>query len=275
VFLPDGTLVPLPNLAAEPFLEGWEQAVLDLLLAAGKITEEIVANIRSWGHSGCSVDPSVRIEAEDTDGVQKLIEYFLRCRFSQARRIEVTGEGTVLYKTGHNRLGRFAEAASENLLPGPKRNFQVFDPLDFLAEVTQHIPDPGEHWIGYDGWYSNKTRGLRAKGQPAAVRPAEQKGPGGREARKRWAALIQQVYQVNPWLCPRCSGTMKIISFIERHQSEVIRRRSSSYGGTSREDSAALWALGTTIGPGAAGGSSRALRVTDSSKSRAVDGAPQ
>jgi hypothetical protein len=198
VFLPDGTLVPLPNLAAEPFLEGWEQAVLDLLLAAGKITEEIVANIRSWGHSGCSVDPSVRIEAEDTDGVQKLIEYFLRCRFSQARRIEVTGEGTVLYKTGHNRLGRFAEAASENLLPGPKRNFQVFDPLDFLAEVTQHIPDPGEHWIGYDGWYSNKTRGLRAKGQPAAVRPAEQKGPGGREARKRWAALIQQVYEVNP-----------------------------------------------------------------------------
>jgi hypothetical protein len=68
---------------------------------------------------------------------------------------------------------------------------------------------------------------------------------------------------------------MKIISFIERHQSEVIRRRSSSYGGTSRKDSAALWALGTRIGPGAAGGSSRALRVTDSSKSQAVDGVPQ
>ncbi len=26
------------------------------------------------------------------------------------------------------------------LVAGPKRNFQVFDPLDFLAEVTQHIP---------------------------------------------------------------------------------------------------------------------------------------
>jgi hypothetical protein len=36
--------------------------------------------------------------------------------------------------------------------------------------------------------------------------------------------LIQQVYQVNPWLCPRCSGTLKIISFIERHQSEVIEK---------------------------------------------------
>jgi O-acetyl-ADP-ribose deacetylase (regulator of RNase III) len=38
---------------------------------------------------------------------------------------------------------------------------------------------------------------------------------------------------------------------------EVIRRRSSSYGGTSREDSPALWALGGDCRPGptAAGGS--------------------
>ena len=50
--------------------------------------------------------------------------------------IEVTGEGKALYKTGDNRLGRFPEAASEDLVAGPKRNFQVFDPLDFLAEVT-------------------------------------------------------------------------------------------------------------------------------------------
>ena len=43
------------------------------------------------------------------------------------------------------------------------RNFQVFDPLDFLAEVTQHIPNTGEHTIRYYGWYSNKSRGMRAK----------------------------------------------------------------------------------------------------------------
>ena len=71
----------------------------------------------------------------------RLIQYFLRCPFSQARMIEVTQEGKVLYKTGDNRLGRFPEAASEDLLPDPRRNFQIFDPLDFLAEVTQHIPE--------------------------------------------------------------------------------------------------------------------------------------
>ncbi len=51
VFLPDGTFLELPKLGSEPFLKLWEQAVFDLLLAEGKITEEVVANIRSWRHS--------------------------------------------------------------------------------------------------------------------------------------------------------------------------------------------------------------------------------
>ncbi|MDA1275997.1 MAG: efflux RND transporter permease subunit, partial [Verrucomicrobia bacterium] len=99
------------------------------------------------------------------DFADSRIEYFLRCPFSQARMIDVTQEGKVLYKSGHNRMNRFPEPASEDLLAGPKRNFQVFDPLDFLAEVTQHVPDPGEHLIRYYGWYSNKNRGRRAKTQ--------------------------------------------------------------------------------------------------------------
>ncbi|MBM3837421.1 MAG: hypothetical protein FJ398_05590, partial [Verrucomicrobia bacterium] len=80
----------------------WEQEVFALLLAEGKITEEVVANIRSWKHSGFSVDQSVRLEAGDRAGIQRLIQYFLRCPFSQARMIEVTNAGKVLYKTGDN-----------------------------------------------------------------------------------------------------------------------------------------------------------------------------
>ncbi len=33
--------------------------------------------------------------------------------------------------------------------------------------------------------------------------------------RKSWARLIQKVYHVNPLICTKCSGQMKIISFIE------------------------------------------------------------
>ena len=59
-------------------------------------------------------------------------------------------------------MGRFPEPGDEELLAGPSRNFQIFDPLDFLAacppqlaerrrKVTQHIPDPGSHLVRYYG----------------------------------------------------------------------------------------------------------------------------
>ena len=41
---------------------------------------------------------------------------------------------------------------------------------------------------------------------------------------KRWAALIKQVYEEDPFLCPKCGREMKIISFIERRQSGVIEK---------------------------------------------------
>ena len=40
--------------------------------------------------------------------------------------------------------------------------------------------------------------------------------------RKAWARLIQKIYEVDPLTCPKCSGTMKIISFIERE--EIIKK---------------------------------------------------
>jgi len=157
--------------------------------------------------------------------VQRLIQYFLRCPFSQARMIEVTEAGKVIYKTEHNTAGRFPEPGDDELLAGPSRNFQVFDPLDFLAEVTQHIPDPGSHLVRYYGGYSNKTRGQRAQRQPTPGGtgiPA--RSPSAREARKGWAALIKQVYASDPIRCPQCGAEMKIIAFIERHQTEVIQK---------------------------------------------------
>ena len=47
----------------------------------------------------------------------------------------------------------------------------MFEPLDFLAELTQHIPEKGDHQIRYYGWYSNKSRGVREKALKAALAP--------------------------------------------------------------------------------------------------------
>ncbi len=44
------------------------------------------------------------------------------------------------------------------------------------------------------------------------------------ETRRRWAALIKRVWQVDPLQCPSCGATMKIVSFIEPTQPDVIRK---------------------------------------------------
>ncbi len=88
--------------------------------------------------------------------------------------------------------------------PAPKGSGPgVFQPLDFLAELTQHIPNQGEHLVRYYGHYSNKTRGLRAKQVAAQADPDAQ--PGGDEQnppiitdpvrldRRRWAMLIKRI----------------------------------------------------------------------------------
>ena len=36
-----------------------------------------------------------------------------------------------------------------------------------------------------------------------------------KESRQNWARLIQKIYEVDPLVCPKCGGEVKIISFIE------------------------------------------------------------
>jgi hypothetical protein len=53
--------------------------------------------------------------------------------------------------------------AGENLLAGPRRNFQIFEPLNLLAGAAWQIPEQGQHLIRYYGWYSDEKRGERSK----------------------------------------------------------------------------------------------------------------
>ncbi len=36
-----------------------------------------------------------------------------------------------------------------------------------------------------------------------------------KERRQNWARLIQKIYEVDPLICPKCQGEMRIIAFIE------------------------------------------------------------
>jgi len=80
--------------------------------------------------------------------------------------------------------------------PVLKRNFEVFPVLDWLAALTAHIPNPGEHVVRYYGWYSNVSRGKRKKTQAGASEAAvtemvEIPPPAISQALKhRWAHFI-------------------------------------------------------------------------------------
>ncbi|MSR64780.1 MAG: hypothetical protein EXS18_03245, partial [Verrucomicrobiae bacterium] len=110
---------------------------------------------------------SVRIEAGKTEALEGLIQYIIRCPFSLDRMLRAGNDGQVIYHAEHSDPRVFPLPGSADLLGGTKRNYQVFEPLDFLAEITQHIPEPGQHLIRYYGWYSNKTRGIRARRFPS------------------------------------------------------------------------------------------------------------
>ena len=250
-FTPDGTFIPMPDTPAEPYLKLWERKLFDLLLAEGRITQQVVDQMRTWQHSGFSVDKSVRLDAGDTAAITRLTQYIVRCPFSLDRIVSLNPNGKVVYRAEKAECRPFPVPGDERLRQGVKRNFEVFDPLDFIAEITQHIPDPGAQQIRYYGWYLNKSRGQRAKVvNSAATSPTVQPviedddTPYRKKCRQRWAALIKRVFEVDPLKCPKCGGTMKIVAFIERRSQPAVVERILRHCG--------LWEDAAARGPPAA-----------------------
>ena len=93
----------------------------------------------------------------------------------------------------------------------------TFSKGEWLANICSHIPNPREHMVRYYGQYSNAARGKRRK-QEAADSPAPKINEplaSKKEFRRNWARLIQKIYEVDPLLCPKCGGAMRVIAFIE------------------------------------------------------------
>ena len=98
------------------------------------------------------------------------------------------------------------------------RNFEVFSPSDFLAAITQHIPDKGAQMVRYYGWYSNKMRGVRQSRLPpqwVVRRPGVSPPPPVKLPSKRWRDLILRVWHVDPLRCPVCQNPMRVIAIID------------------------------------------------------------
>jgi hypothetical protein len=98
---------------------------------------------------------------------------------------------------------------------------KVFDPLDWLAAMTSHVPNKGEQMVRYYGHHSNASRGPRQKKNLDDLIPSILE-PGDLKPNRTWARLIQKIYEVDPLTCPMCQGQMRILAFIE--DEEVIEK---------------------------------------------------
>jgi hypothetical protein len=107
---------------------------------------------------------------------------------------------------------------------------ETIDAMEFVARVLVQIPDPRRHLVRYYGAYSSAARGKRKKAaappETSSSPPVEEAtvpdGPSRAAHRRRWAELIRRVYEVDPLVCPRCGGEMRVIGFIT--QPAVIDR---------------------------------------------------
>ncbi len=106
-----------------------------------------------------------------------------------------------------------------------KRNFALFPVLDWIAEITAHIPNKREQLVRYYGAYSNASRG-KTKKEKVEEEPAEvtevPPPPVSKELKRRWSYFIRKVYETDPLVCAKCQGEMRIISFI--NQGAVIKK---------------------------------------------------
>ncbi|MBW2740621.1 MAG: transposase, partial [Deltaproteobacteria bacterium] len=48
-------------------------------------------------------------------------------------------------------------------IKGGKKNFGIYAAQEFIASITQHIPDKNFQLVRYYGWYSNRMSGDRLK----------------------------------------------------------------------------------------------------------------
>ena len=76
--------------------------------------------------------------------------------------------------------------------------------------------------VRYLGYYSNVCRGRRKKDSAIESDFVLYNCEYNKGLNKSWAHLIKKIYEVDPLICPKCGGHMRIIAFIEDYK--VVRK---------------------------------------------------
>ena len=150
LFRKNGTFYVLPKYEMKQLEEIFRSRILAMLKRKGKIADDLIQKLMNWRYSGFSVYAGNRIARDDKVGQEALTQYIMRNTFAEEKITYIEDTGQVLYR-------------SDMTHGKNKKNFELLPAEEFIARVTQHIPEKGFQMVRYYGWYSNRSMGERPK----------------------------------------------------------------------------------------------------------------
>ena len=191
--------------------------ILRAFVRRGLLEKEDRKEMEAWDHGGgFSLDASVRIEAYDRQGLERLLRYCARPPFA-ADRLEELDARRLIYHLPK---------------PGPNGRTQIIlSPLELIGRIAALVPPPRQHRHRYYGVLAPnsplRTAVTALAPAPVATVPEPVSKPafetiaddpqpdlGRSPARYSWAMLLARIYEAFPLICPICGTEMRIIAFI-------------------------------------------------------------
>ena len=133
--------LPLPYIDTHAAEILFREKVFRFLQRRGLLSDQRMDLLRSWRRSGFSVDNSVYLYPSDTQALESVARYVVRCPVSLQRL--------------------HYDSKSNDLLYHPKsknQNTQRLHPLEFIARLLIHVPEPNQHALVYYGVYARRLR---------------------------------------------------------------------------------------------------------------------
>jgi hypothetical protein len=187
--------------------------ILRAFVRRGLIDKDDRKEMESWDHGGgFSLDATVRIAANDRNGLERLLRYCARPAFAAERLQELDAHRLIFHLPK----------------PGPDGRTQlILSPLELIERIAALVPPPRQHRHRYYGVLAPNAplRAAVTALAPQAIAaqrlpPVETSGeeptetPHRSPARYLWATLLARIYEAFPLTCLQCGTKMRIVAFI-------------------------------------------------------------
>ena len=225
--------VYLPIRTDKGMLKVWQAAILSLFLRNELIDQGRVNMMKDWKHSGFSIESETKLFSKaDREALGQYVVRGATC----AEKIHYDSDSDTVTWT----------ASPEGYYKGTSETFKGFE---FVDQLIAHLPPRRVQLVRRYGVYAGKirkqwqdrpgiyrlapvswkaTHPLQSQtsqvAPPVDVPSTEAPDAWSKLRSQSWARLLQKVYEVDPFVCPKCQGKMSVVAIIEnpKELSKII-----------------------------------------------------